>query len=299
MVQMIQHLLAGLLTSVTLVGGGATVTEIPSPPGGIDPQNPPGLAEFVERVPDAARIDCTIIQNRTGSADSLVPDGPDWNESFGLSAYDADGRLLGTATGSANMPASAMSITLYAYDAASNSTRSSVYVGEQLISETVRTQDAQGRDATYISYQDGVPDETVDYTYTPQADGTLLCTQTTRRADGTTSESSYVVDETGNPLHTETQIGDKTITTDFTYDEKGRTTLVVYDYGATVPSETHNAYTDAADGSYTCISELYDNGTLLSRTEQQYDTWGIYIYEAQHNPDGELLREMTVYTLKP
>lgn len=299
MVQMIQHFLAGLLASVTIVGGGATVTEIPSPPGSIDPENPPGLAEFVERVPDAARIDCTIIQNRTGGADSLVPDGPDWNESFGLSAYDADGRLLGTATGSANIPASAMSITLYAYDAASNSTRSSEYIGDQLILETVQTQDAHGRDATYASYQNGVLDETVEYTYTPQTDGTLLCTRVTHKADGTTSESSYITDQNGNPLHTENQVGNKTITTDITYDEKGRTTLVVYDYGATVPSETHYTYTDAADGSYTCTVELYDNGALLSRNQKQYDAWGICISGEERSPEGELLRKMTVYTLQP
>ena len=47
-----------------------------------------------------------------------------------------------------------------------------------------------------------------------------------------------MTDAAGNPLHTELQLADKTITTDITYDEKGRATLVVYDYGAAVPSET-------------------------------------------------------------
>ena len=66
MLQMIQHMIAGILASATIVGGGGvTVTEIVTPPGSVDPQNPPGLAEFIEMVPDAARIDCSVIQNRT------------------------------------------------------------------------------------------------------------------------------------------------------------------------------------------------------------------------------------------
>ena len=173
------------------------------------------------------------------------------------------------------------------------------YRGDEVISESVYTYDAQGRTASYASYQDGELEYTDEHTYTPQADGTLLCTVTTLRADGTTSENSYVTDAAGNPLHTELQLADKTITTDITYDEKGRATLVVYDYGTAVPSETRYTYTDAADGSYTCTVELYDNGELLSRTEQEYDAWGILMHEEERNPDGELLREVTVHTLEP
>ena len=195
------------------------------------------------------------------------------------------------------MSASSMTTSLYAYDAAENCTRGSVYVGDECILETVQTYDGQGRVASYASYQDGVQDETIGYTYTPQADGTLLCTRVTRDADGEVAEDSYVTDEAGNPLHTENRIGDRVITTDFTYDEKGRVTRVVYDYGADVPSETRYTYTDAADGSYTCLTELYDNGALLSRTEQQYDASGILMHEAERSPDGELLREVTVHTL--
>lgn len=300
MLQIIQHVIAGILASAAIVGGsGVTVAEIITPPGSVDPQNPPGLAAFIEKVPDAARIDCTVIQNRTGGEDGLVPDGDDWNESYSLAAYNADGRLIGMATGRADMPASSMTTSLYAYDAAGNRTRGSVYVGDKLTLETVQTYDEQGREDSYASYQDGVLDEMVEYTYTPQADGTLLCTRTTRDADGDVTEGSYVTDRAGRPLHTEMQLGDRTITTDFTYDEKGRATLVVYDYGAAVPSETRYTYTDAADGSYTCTAELFDNGELLSRTEQEYDDWGILMHEAERSPDGALLREVTVHTLKP
>ena len=281
MLQMIQHMIAGILASATIVGGGGvTVTEIVTPPGSVDPQNPPGLAEFIEKVPDAARIDCTVIQNRTGGEDGLVPDGPYWSEYFDLRAYDADGNQIGWMPGSGAFP----DITLYEYDADGNRTRVTEYRGDEVISESVYTYDAQGRTASYASYQDG---------------GTLLCTVTTLRADGTTSENSYVTDAAGNPLHTELQLADRTITTDITYDEKGRATLVVYDYGAAVPSETRYTYTDAADGSYTCTVELYDNGELLSRTEQEYDAWGILMHEEERNPDGELLREVTVHTLEP
>ena len=298
MLQMIQHMIAGILASATIVsGGGVTVTEIVAPPGSVDPQNPPGLAEFIEKVPDAARIDCVVVQTRTGGEDGLVPDVDIWNESFSLAAYDADGSLVGSTSGRADMPASGMTTSLYAYDAAENCTRGSVYVGDKCILETVQTYDGQGRVASYASYQDGVQDETIDYTYTPQADGTLLCTRVTRDADGEVAEDSYVTDEAGNPLHTENRIGDRVITTDITYDEKGRVTRVVYDYGADVPSETRYTYTDAADGSYTCLTELYDNGALLSRTEQQYDALGILMHEAERSPDGELLREVTVHTL--
>lgn len=293
-------MLAGILASAAIVGGGGvTVAETPSPPGSVDPQNPPGLAEFIEKVPDAARIDCAVIQNRTGDEDGLVPDGPYWNESFSLAAYDADGNLVGMTSGRADMPASSMTTSLYAYDAAENCTRGSVYVGDKLTLETVQTYDGQGREDSYVSYQDGVLDEKVKYTYTPQADGTLLCTRVTRDADGKVTEESYVTDSAGRPLHTEMQLTNKTITTDFTYDEKGRVTLVVYDYGAAVPSETRCTYVDAADGSYTCLTERYDNGKLLSRTEQEYDAWGILMHEEECSPDGELLREVNVHTLQP
>lgn len=296
MLQMIQHMIAGILASATIIGGGGvTVTEIVTPPGSVDPQNPPGLAEFIEKVPDAARIDCTVIQNRTGGEDGLVPDGPYWSEYFHLRAYDADGNQIGWMPGSGAFP----DITLYEYDADGNRTRVTEYRGDEVISESVYTYDAQGRTASYASYQDGELEYTDEHTYTPQADGTLLCTVTTLRADGTTSENSYVTDAAGNPLHTELQLADKTITTDITYDEKGRVTLVVYDYGAAVPSETRYTYTDAADGSYTCTVELYDNGELLSCTEQKYDAFGILMHEEERNPDGELLREVTVHTLKP
>lgn len=298
MLQMIQHMIAGILASATIIGGGGvtiTTTDVITPPGSIDPQNPPGLAEFIEMVPDAARIDCSVIQNRTGGEDGLVPDGPYWNESFSLAAYDADGNLIGWMPGSGAFP----DITLYEYDADGNRTRAAEYRGDEVISESVYTYDAQGRTASVASYQDGELEYTTEYTYTPQADGTLLCTTTRSLADGTTSGDSYVTDAAGNPLHTELQLTSKTITTDLTYDEKGRVTLVVYDYGAAVPSETYHTYTDAADGSYTCLTELYDNGELISRTEQEYDALGILMHEEERNPAGELLREVNVHTLKP
>ena len=224
-----------------------------------------------------------------------MPDGPYWSEYFDLRAYDADGNQIGWMPGSGAFP----DITLYEYDADGNRTRVTEYRGDEVISESVYTYDAQGRTASYASYQDGELEYTYKYTYAPQADGTLLCTVTTLRADGTTSEDSHVTDAAGNPVHTEMQLADKTITTDITYDEKGRATLVVYDYGAAVPSETRYTYTDAADGSYTCTVELYDNGELLSRTEQKYDAFGILMHEEERNPDGELLREVTVHTLEP
>lgn len=298
MLQMIQHMIAGILASATIIGGGGvtiTSTDVITPPGSVDPQNPPGLAEFIEMVPDAARIDCTIGQYRAGGEDGLVPDGPYWSEYFDLRAYDADGNQIGWMPGSGAFP----DITLYEYDADGNRTRAAEYRGDEVISESVYTYDAQGRTASVASYQDGELEYTTEYTYTPQADGTLLCTTTRSLADGTTSGDSYVTDAAGNPLHTELQLTSKTITTDFTYDEKGRVTLVVYDYGAAVPSETYHTYMDAADGSYTCLTELYDNGELLSRTEQEYDAWGILMHEEERSPDGELLREVNVHTLKP
>ena len=298
MLQMIQHMIAGILASATIIGGGGvtiTSTDVITPPGSVDPQNPPGLAEFIEKVPDAARIDCTIGQYRAGGEDGLVPDGPYWSEYFDLRAYDADGNQIGWMPGSGAFP----DITLYEYDADGNRTRAAEYRGDEVISESVYTYDAQGRTASVASYQDGELEYTTEYTYTPQADDTLLCTTTRSLADGTTSGDSYVTDAAGNPLHTELQLTSKTITTDFTYDEKGRVTLVVYDYGAAVPSETYHTYTDAADGSYTCLTELYDNGELLSRTEQEYDALGILMHEEERNPAGELLREVNVHTLQP
>ena len=299
MLQMIQHMIAGILASATIIGGGGvtiTTTDVITPPGSIDPQNPPGLAEFIEMVPDAARIDCSVIQNRTGGEDGLVPDGPYWNESFSLAAYDADGNLIGSMPGSGASP----DITLYEYDADGNRTRAAEYRGDEVISESVYTYDAQGRTASAASYQDGELEYTDEYTYTPQADGTVQRRAVNYARDGSVmSEAVILLDSAGNPLHLENPLGDRTITTDLTYDEKGRVTLVVYDYGAAVPSETRHTYTDAADGSYTCLTELYDNGELLSRTEREYDALGILMHEEERNPTDELLREVTVHTLKP
>src|SRR5699024_4167550 len=47
MLQMIQHMIAGILASATIIGGGGvtiTTTDVITPPGSVDPQNPPGLA---------------------------------------------------------------------------------------------------------------------------------------------------------------------------------------------------------------------------------------------------------------
>ena len=302
MLQMIQHMIAGILASATIIGGGGvtiTSTDVITPPGSVDPQNPPGLAEFIEKVPDAARIDCSVIQNRTGGEDGLVPDGPYWNESFSLAAYDADGNLIGSMSGSGALPEAENTITLNEYDADGNCIRTTDYQGDRVTHEVISTYDAQGWALSSEFYQDGDMYLTTECTYTPQADDTLLCTTTRSLADGTTSGDSYVTDAAGNPLHTELQLTSKTITTDLTYDEKGRVTLVVYDYGAAVPSETRHTYTDAADGSYTCLTELYDNGELLSRTEREYDALGILMHEEERSPDGELLREVNVHTLKP
>lgn len=299
MLQMIQHMIAGILASATIIGGGGvTVTEIVTPPGSVDPQNPPGLAEFIEKVPDAARIDCTVIQNRTGGEDGLVPDGPYWSEYFDLRAYDADGRLISAMLGNA-LPEEAMNIRFYEYDTDGNFTRVTDYVGDQIISETAQTYDAQGREASYTSYRDGKLEYTVEYTYTPQKDGTLLCTRTTRDADGDVTEGSYVTDRAGRPLYTEMQLAGKTITTDITYDEKGRATLVVYDYGTAVPSETRYTYTDAADGSYTCRYESYENDVLQGWTEQQADAFGVCVHQAEYNGTGQMIYETTAELFTP
>lgn len=303
MLQMIQHMIAGILASATIIGGGGvtiTSTDVITPPGSVDPQNPPGLAEFIEMVPDAARIDCTIGQYRAGGEDGLVPDGPYWNESFSLAAYDADGNLIGSMSGSGALPEAENTITLNEYDADGNCIRTTDYQGDRVTHEVISTYDAQGWALSSEFYQDGDMYLTTECTYTPQADGTVQQRAVNYARDGSVmSEAVILLDSAGNPLHLENPLGDRAITTDFTYDEKGRVTLVVYDYGAAVPSETRHTYTDAADGSYTCLTELYDNGELLSRTEREYDALGILMHEEERSPDGELLREVTVHTLQP
>lgn len=300
MLQMLQHVIAGILASAAIVGGsGVTVTEIITPPGSVDPQNPPGLAEFIEKAPDAARIDCAVVQTRTGGEDGLVPDGDDWNESFNLAAYDADGNLIGSMSGSGVLPEAENTITLNEYDADGNCIRTTDYQGDRVTHEVISTYDAQGWALSSEFYQDGDMYLTTECTYTPQADGTVQRRAVNYARDGSVmSETVILLDSAGNPLHLENPLGDRTITTDITYDEKSRVALVVYDYGAEAASETRYTYTDAADGSYTCTVELYDNGELLSRTEQQYDALGILLHEEERSPDGELLREVTVQTIR-
>lgn len=56
-------------------------------------------------------------------------------------------------------------------------------------------------------------------------------------------------------------------------------------------------YADAADGSYTCRFESYENGVLRGRTEQQCDALGVPVYQAEYDAAGNLLLKMTAEPL--
>ena len=205
-------------------------------------------------------------------------------------AYDAAGNLVGNFFPDAEEP----NYSIVEFDENGNKVHSAVYMGEELLTESVWTYDADGRETSWEIWIDGALSSAETYAYTPQTDGTLLCSITTRWSQtGQVTESSYLTNSTGQFLMSEE---DGTRIT-WIYDHKGRPTSHVVSRDNQTQLHQNYSYTDAPDGSYLCRYESYEGSMMDSRTEQRFDAHGACIYQAEYNRVGEMIYEMTAQTM--
>ena len=292
MAKLFQRLLAGVLASAAITGGTAAYVE--AQPGGVYHARLPGLEAFAEKVPDAVRFDLMIARGNGSalaeSAGGALPGRGEWAEYLQVLAYDAAGNLVGNFFPDAEEP----NYSIVEFDENGNRVHSAVYMGEELLTESVWTYDANGRETSEQMWIDGALSSAETYTYTPQTDGTLLCSITTRWPQtGQVTESSYLTNSTGQFLMSEE---DGTRIT-WIYDHRGRPTSHVVSRDNQTQLHQNYSYTDAPDGSYLCRYESYENGNLDSRTEQRFDALGACIYQAEYNRVGEMIYEMTAQTM--
>lgn len=115
-------------------------------------------------------------------------------------AYDAAGNLVGNFFPDAEEP----NYSIVEFDENGNKVHSAVYMGEELLTESVWTYDADDRETSWEIWIDGALSSAETYAYTPQPDGTLLCSITTRWPQtGQVTESSYLTNSTGQFLMSE------------------------------------------------------------------------------------------------
>lgn len=106
-----------------------------------------------------------------------------------------------------------------------------------------------------------------------------------------------MLDNKNRIIHKELSLGGSVTTADYAYDEQDRLTHSVVESADETMTENIWTYSDAADGSYTCRFESYENGVLRGRTEQQCDALGVPVYQAEYDAAGNLLLKMTAETI--
>ena len=292
MAKLFQRLLAGVLASAAITGGTAAYVE--AQPGGVYHARLPGLEAFAEKVPAAVRFDLmTARVNEPALAESAggaLPGRGEWAEDLQVLAYDAAGNLVGNFFPDAEDP----NYSIVEFDENGNKVHSAVYMGEELLTESAWAYDANDRETSWKVWIDGALSSAETYAYTPQPDGTLLCSITTRWPQtGQVTESSYLTNSTGQFLMSEE---DGTRIT-WIYDHRGRPTSHLVSKDNRTQLHQNYSYTDAPDGSYLCRYESYENGNLDSRTEQRFDALGACIYQAEYNRVGEMIYETTAQTM--
>ena len=291
-----QRLLACVLMSAAVTGGTAIYGS--NQLSRIDPADVPGLAAFIEMVPDAVQWQyVTIRTNNVLFAECLndaVEFEPteEWSESFHVRAYDAAGNLRGE-----YFPPEDETDESFArvndFDREGNLIRVVGYRDGQTLTETQITYDEAGRRLSETAWRDGEKTYSANYTYTPQPDGTLQ-----RHAryvtdygeqeeiDVTNSAGQWLLSGSGNSYGRAA------------YDGKGRMTESLIETDK-FSQRTEYIYTDAPDRSYTCTSKTYQNGALTSRTEQQFDALGVCTHQTEYNADGEMFSETTAELFTP
>ena len=197
-------------------------------------------------------------------------------------------------------PDGRLMVGLYEYDAQGNYLGGTVHLDHELLSE-VRysyTFDEQGRVLSQTSLYEGELLSTSETTYIPQADGTTRAEVVSFDEEGSErSAETNVLDNENRIIHKELSLGGSVTTADYAYDEQDRMTRSVVESADGTVTENIWTYADAADGSYTCRFESYENGVLRSRTEQQCDALGVPVYQAEYDAAGNLLLKMTAEPL--
>ena len=273
MVQLMQRLLAGVLASAAVTGG--TMAYTASQP--IDGASIFELDDLAAQLPRDTRFyRQTSWLNWDGTFSAIGETAPEGfsgqSETVSFDAYDAQGNYLG----------------------------GTVHLDHELPSE-VRcsyTFDEQGRVLSQTSLYEGELLSTSETTYIPQADGTTRAELVSFDEKGSErSTETNVLDNENRIIHKELSLGGGVSIADYAYDEQDRMTRSVVESADGSVTENIWTYADAADGSYTCRFESYENGVLRSRTEQQCDALGVPVYQAEYDAAGNLLLKMTAEPL--
>ena len=299
MAQLIRRLLAGVLASAAVTGG--TMAYTASQP--IDGASIFDLDDLAAQLPRDTRFyRQTTWLNWDGTFSAIGETAPEGfsgqSETVSFDAYDAQGNRIA----SLSEPDGRLMVGLYEYDAQGNYLGGTMHLDHELQSE-VRysyTFDEQGRVLSQTMLHNGEPSGSAEVSYIPQADGTRLSEVTEYRADGETlSSQTRVLDNKNRIIHTELSLGGSVTTADYDYDEQDRMTRsVVESTDGTVTENIWN-YTDAADGSYTCRYESYENDVLQGWTEQQADAFGVCVHQAEYNGTGQMIYETTAELFTP
>ncbi len=297
MAQLIRRLLAGVLASAAVTDG--TMAYTASQP--IDGAYIFDLDDLAAQLPRDTRFyRQTTWLNWDGTFSAIGEAAPEGfsgqSETVSFDAYDAQGNRIA----SLSEPDGRLMVGLYEYDAQGNYLGGTVHLDHELMSE-VRysyTFDEQGRELSQTSLYEGELRSTSETSYIPQADGTTCAELVSFDEKGSErSTETNVLDNKNRIIHKELSLGGSVTTADYAYDEQDRLTRSVVESADGTVTENIWTYADAADGSYTCRFENYENGVLRGRTEQQCDGLGIPVYQAEYDAAGNLLLKMTAEPL--
>ena len=299
MAQLMQRLLACVLMSAAVTGG--TMAYTASQP--IDGASIFDLDDLAAQLPadtryyrSTSRLDWDSAYAQMGKPAPEELSGQ--SETVSSDAYDAQGNRIA----SLSEPDGRLMVGLYEYDAQGNYLGGTMHLDHELQSEVRYSYifDEQGRVLSQTMLHNGEPSGSAEVSYIPQADGTRLSEVTEYRADGETlSSQTRVLDNKNRIIHTELSLGGSVTTADYDYDEQDRMTRsVVESTDGTVTENIWN-YTDAADGSYTCRYESYENDVLQGWTEQQVDAFGVCVHQAEYNGTGQMIYETAAELFTP
>ena len=297
MVQLMQRLLAGVLASAAVTGGTMAYT-VRQP---IDGASIFELDDLAAQLPRDTRFyRQTSWLNWDGTFSAIGETAPEGfsgqSETVSFDAYDAQGNRIA----SLSEPDGRLMVGLYEYDAQGNYLGGTVHLDHELQSD-VRysyTFDGQGRVLSQTSLYEGELLSTSETNYIPQADGTTRAELVSFDEKGSErSTETNVLDNENRIIHKELSLGGGVSIADYAYDEQDRMIRSVVESADGTVTENIWTYADAADGSYTCRFESYENGALQSRTEQQCDALGVPVYQAEYDAAGNLLLKMTAEPL--
>ena len=297
MTKLFQRLLTGVLASAAVTGGTMAYTARQP----IDGASIFELDDLAAQLPRDTRFyRQTSWLNWDGTFSAIGEAAPEGfsgqSETVSFDAYDAQGNRIA----SLSEPDGRLMVSLYEYDAQGNYPGGTVHLDHELLSE-VRysyTFDEQGRVLSQTSLCEGELLSTSETNYIPQADGTTRAELVSFDEKGSErSTETNVLDNENRIIHKELSLGGSVTTADYAYDEQDRLTRSVVESADGTVTENIWTYADAADGSYTCRFESYENGVLRSRTEQQCDALGVPVYQAEYDAAGNLLLKMTAEPL--